>query len=295
MRARLPAVLLYAVASLAACGAAAPPAPSAPNADARAPSAPALLQAALAGPGETDAVVTLAVFAPAALESSARAVERASDRARAVVEAGFSAPSGERVVDVTWLGSPPALTVTAALVDPELPLNLPAVLDEAGPLRARLEAAQQVVFVRYVGPTTPEARPLRAAALAAAALADALGGVVVDLSTLETFEAPAFVAGLREPGWLDARVRPVIELADAASEGTLTLRTRGLARLGLPDVQMTPVPRAAARDAAGRMQRVLAALRGLATARPGDIVGGETLAACAGPAEAFDHRCVRVP
>jgi hypothetical protein len=43
------------------------------------------------------------------------------------------------------------------------------------------------------------------------------------------------------------------------------------------------------------MQRVLAALRGLATARPGDVVGGETLAACAGPAEAFDHRCVRVP
>jgi len=292
MRALKPIASVSALAALCACGAAAP---SAPSAAPLAPSAPALLQAAVAGPGESDAVVTLAVFVPAPLERGVRAAERAGDRARAIVEAGFSAPAPERAADVAWLGAPPALTVTAAPVDPELPLNLPAVLEEAGPLRARLEAAQQVVFVRYVGPTTPEARPLRGAALGAAALAEALGGVVVDLSTLETFEASAYVHQLRDPAWLEARVRPAIELAGSAEEDTLTLRTRGLARLGLPDLQMTPVPRSEVQVAAARMQRALAALRGRTTARPGDLVGDTPLAACVGPAEAFDHRCVRVP
>lgn len=277
----------------AACGASpttaptSPVAPSVPEAAVTAATAPSLLQAAVAGPAPSDAVVTLAVFAPGAPG------RRADERARATVASAFTSPSPARAADTQAVGAPPDLGVVVAPVDAELPLNLDLLVAEAGPLKPRLEAAGQVVFVRYTGPTGADARPLRAAALAAAALADALEGVVVDLSTFTTATSEDFVSGLSSPAWLDARVAPALEALDEKGE-LLVLRTRGLARLGLPDLEMHGVSRAELRARGERFRAVWDALRAHGFAKPGDVVGGATLRPCLRPPEVYDHQCVRV-
>jgi hypothetical protein len=289
-RARWPITVLLFTAACGASPTAAPttpPAPQLPDVAVTAATAPSLLQAAVAGPAPTDAVVTLAVFAPGA------PARRADERARATVAAAFTSPSPARAADVQAVGAPPELGVVVAAVDPDLPLNLELLLSEAGPLRPRLEAAGQVLFVRYAGPTGADARPLRAAALAAAALGDALEGVVVDLSTFTTATPDDFVSGLSSAAWLDARIAPALEALDEKGY-LLVLRTRGLARLGLPDLEMHGVARADLRARGERFRAVWDALRAHGFAKPGDVVGGATLLPCLGPPEAYDHLCVRV-
>ena len=92
-----------------------------------------------------------------------------------------------------------------------------------------------------------------------------------------------------EPGPLESVTRFTKRTAGAETNVAV-----GLARLGLPDLEMHGVSRAELRARGERFRAVWDALRVHGFAKPGDVVGGATLRPCLRPPEVYDHQCVRV-
>jgi hypothetical protein len=230
--------------------------------------------------------VTYAVFAPGAPE------KRGQSKLSAAVQAAFRAPPPE-LAEATRRAGPlaDALDVSLAPVDAELPLNLEVLAEAAGPLGPALAGSGQVAFVRYAGPPRADHGQISGAAVAAVTVGRALNaGIVVDLSTLEATSLDAFVVAVGPPPDLKTHVRIVpVEEAD----GRLTVRTRGLARFGKPDLEGPPVAPAELQAAGTRFMQVL---EGVWTTSgrvgPGVTAAGTPLVPCASPPESWDHECV---
>lgn len=165
-----------------------------------------------------------------------------------------------------------------------------------------MRAARGVVFVSYRGPALKARAHLRAACAASEAALAAVDGVVLatPLGTLEPLDAPALrerCAALADPGadLMGSWVRPAL---DALDGGELRLVSRGLAQLGRPDLELGPLPRAAAPALLGPFQEVLRASQaGPALRAGGEARAGErrfALAACERPAHAYEGDCVRL-
>lgn len=263
-------------------GPATPAAPSAPDLQAQ-------FAAALRGPQPGDAVVTYAVFAPGTPE------KRALTKLTAAVGAAFRSPPPElaeaaRRATSGGLGAD-ALDVSLAPVDAELPLNVAVIAEAAGPLGPGIAGAGQVAFVRYAGAPRAAHGQISGAALAAVTVARALEApAIVDLSTLEALPVDAFVAAATPAPDLRTHVRV---LPVEGEDGRLTVKTRGLARFGKPDLEGPPVAPAELQTAGARFMQVL---EGVWTAPgpvgPGFVAAGTALAPCASPPETWDHECV---
>jgi len=293
---RRPALTLtFALASAlnVACGGApsASPAPMNPGSPASpaTPDLQAQFAAALRGPQPGDAVVTYAVFAPG------RPEKRALTKLTAAVGAAFRSPppemarSAERAASA-GLGAD-ALDVSLAPVDADLPLNVAVLAEAAGPLGPGITAAGQVAFVRYAGAPRAEHGQISGAALAAVTVARALEApAIIDLSTLEALPVDAFATAAAPAPGLETHVRI---LPVEGEDGRLTVKTRGLARFGKPDLESPPVAPAELQTAGARFMQVL---EGVWTSpgpvAPGTIAAGTTLAPCSSPPETWDHECV---
>jgi hypothetical protein len=249
------------------------------------PDLTAQLQAAVRGPQPGDAVVTYAVFADGAADKGT------DQKLAAAVETAFRAPASD-VAAAAGRAGPMAsqLTLSIAPVDAELPLNLPVLVEAAGPLGPALARAGQVAFVRYAGKPLGEHTQITGAGVAAVAAARLLGGgVIVDLATFEAQSPEAFAAALAPVPDLKSQVR-IAGTEDAP--GTVALRTRGLARFGKPDLELAGVPTAEVQAAGARFMQVMQAVWQAPKAAPGDTVGGFALLPCASPPESWDHECV---
>lgn len=256
MRSALPFVLLIA------CGGA-PERPNQPPA-ARPTSALAeAIEAATSGrvPAGT-AVVTFAAFLPGAAPDDPVAAAGADER---------------------------TLTVVAAPVDAKLPLDLVALSASVSNHGERVGGAHSVVFVRYAGPRKDGLAHVRAAAEAALALA--ADGVVVDLGTRRAYTQAELRTFLQSEGWGAEQI--VVE-AQQDPQGQVMFVTYGMARLGLPDLELSGVEPAQARLGFGAFQVVLHALQARTKAAPGDTVGDVVLRACTRPPEAYEQACVRM-
>ena len=186
----------------------------------------------------------------------------------------------------------PDLALVAVPVDESLPIALDTIVRSAGSQGANIRAARSVTFVRYSGPPRADHGQVWSAAIAVAIIADAPGDRVFDLSTLRASTPGEWRAALTTPDWIDRQIRLDAEQVDGE---TIVFRTRGLAKLGLPDLERGGVPRATARQAFEHFQSVYRALRAHGYAQPGDRLGTQaplTLQPCSGPPERYDHECV---
>jgi len=266
---RLP--LAIGVLFLWACGGQTRPKSPAPATGPKGGSLSAQLEKTLrAGPAHDDAIVTFAIF-------STGAAPPAKDQREVVAKALRSARLGKR-----W-----APGVVSAPTDGELPLDLKALAADVGPLGAAVSGATYVVFVRYVGRTGPAQRHLRAAAAAVSALLHR--GVVVDLGVRRAYDAAGWRQWVDNPRWLADQVVPAIQ-RDA--DGNVAFFTRGMAKLGLPDLELTGVSTADARARFSGFQAFVAQIVARGHAKKGDTIESVTLKPCARPPEAIEHRCV---
>lgn len=238
------------------------------------------------GPAPGAAVVTFAVFSPA--EAPKNAQERAV-ALRGIIELAYRDPPPALAAVIEKARPRPELAISIAPVDEALPLNLEAVAASAGPLAEAVRGARSAVFVHYAGPPEDGARHLRAAAVAAALVAEAPATVVFDLGTLRAWSPSDWRAWINAPDWLADQV--TIE-ASRADDGTLMFYTRGMAKLGLPDLEQGGVPMDRARELFDAFQRAYGALRAHGYAKPGDRVGDLLLRPCQRPPTHYDHECV---
>jgi hypothetical protein len=240
------------------------------------------------GPAPGDAVVTFAVFSP---EQAPRHVQERVVALQGIVEGTFNSPPQDLAPMVRTAQPRPELAITVQPVDEALPLNLDALANGAGDQADALRAAKSVIFVHYAGPPSAGAAHLRAVGVAVAALASDAKGVVADLGTLRTWSHQAWRTYLGAADWLADQV--TVEAA-REDDGTVVFFTRGMAKLGLPDLEQAGVAPDRARAVFADFQRIYAALRAHGHAAPGDKVGDVTLGACRRPAVAYDHECVGV-
>lgn len=282
-----PLIALFAsCVAVSACGggAARPTPPAGPPAGGM-PDLTAQFQAAVRGPQPGEAVVTYAVFADGAPDKGV------DQKLAAAVDAAFRAPTPDLAAPAGRAGPMASqLTLSVAPVDAELPLNVPVLVEAAGPLGPSLARAGQVAFVRYAGKPMNEHAQISGAGVAAVAAAKLLGGgVIVDLATFEAQAPEAFAAGLASVPDLKSQVRIA---ATEEAPGTVALRSRGLARFGKPDLELAGVPAAEVQAAGARFMQVMQSVWEAPKAAPGDTVGGFLLNACASPPESWDHECV---
>jgi hypothetical protein len=269
--------LLTASLSLAlftACGAQKPSGP--PTNDAHASLSLMAGIKAIQKPASGQAVVTFAVFGGPELadqKSLNTAIKPAIKR-----EAGRLLPARSRPY------------VVAAPNDAKLPLDVAKLAASLGPAAASLASSRFVAFIRYAGPPQAKHRQIRLV-LAATAIVANQGQMVVDLSTRKTLTVEDIAAMLKDPNWLSAQVAPGAE----QTGDRVTLFSRGMAKLGLPDLEMFNVMPDAARVAFTTFQGVLGAMQQRAQITAGDTIGGVTLAECKRPQEAIEAECVRIP
>lgn len=256
---------------LLACGGQPKPKPAAPTSGPKGGLLSAQLEKTLrAGPAHDDAIVTFAIF-------STEAAPQIEDQRTAVAKALRAARLSKR-----WT---PGVVVTPT--DGEFPLDLEALAAHVGPLGAAVSGATHVVFVRYVGRTGPAHRHLRAAAVAVSTLLEQ--GVVVDLGVRRAYDAATWRQWVDDPGWLTDQVLPAVQ---RHPDGTVTFFTRGMAKLGLPDLELTGVSTAEARARFTAFQGLLAQIVARGHAKEGDTVESVKLKPCARQPEAIEHRCV---
>lgn len=269
--------LLLLVACLG-CGGAPAPKPKAAPED---PLTAELARRASA-PRGAQAVVTLAVFHPGDPAPASALVNAVQDAFRDPPEAWK--PVARQI------GVRPELSLVALPIDADLPLDVEALKASAGDQRAAADAAHSVRFVRYVGPPGADGQHLLAVALATQAVAD--GAPIVDLATRAWWSPASFEAAVLDPRWVHDQVLPV---GEPTGPDTVRFFTLGMAKLGLPDVELDAVPKAEARERFEAFQRFTFALRAHGYAEPGDEVAGLKLRPCVRDAAQYDHKCVRIP
>lgn len=261
-----------------ACGGGPDPAASVPR-----PSLGPDIEAAAGWTAKTgDAIITFGLFTRAAPPKD---LERATMAVREHLE---SPPP-----DIAPMLAGPIvpLGVTVVAIDTDLPLRIDALVGDAGEHQGDLEAARTAYFVRYEGRPMPESRHLVAAAAAILALAQLHDGVVVDLSTRRAFSVDGWRKHLMGAQWLAEQVVPEAVLDD---KGRVIFYSLGMAKFGMPDLEMADVEPERARAAFLVFQTFLARLGLHGHARPGDTVEGVKLRECTRPPEAIDHECVRM-
>ena len=243
-------------------------------------------RAAAGGLEAGDAVVTYAIFSPDPAPDDAKAAAKELNERveEALGHAGGIAPHAPALTPA------PKLTLVASSVDDELPLRLETIVEAAGPLAPAVKGARSVRFVRFAGPPGPDATHLWACGVAAATLVGDTD-VVADLSLLTVHSAAAWQSAIGAADWVESQITLDAEQAD---DGAITFRTRGLAKLGLPDLELTDVPPDAARARFETFQSAYAALRAGAKAQIGGTLDGHALRACANSTERYDHECVAI-
>jgi len=256
---------------LAACGPSAKPRP-APHVDELAPP--------IVAPVAAEAEVTFAVFHP----TPPRDVDRA-------VRLRLRSPPPALAPFLADAGAPPeGLSIRTVPNDDTLPLRREVLVAEAGALGPQLESARAVTLVHAGGKPGGHQGLLRWTAWAAVLAADN-DGVVVDLATWKAANAKDFQQQLTEPTWLEAQVVPSMW---AETPELLGFATRGMAKLGLPDVEWGGVPRAEGRTAFDALMAVVADVRGRGHGAVGEQSGRFVLVDCERPREAYTLTCVRL-
>lgn len=262
---------ILAAALLLACGG---PPTAAKRAAPKAPSLVADIQAAAAtGDQPGDAVITFAVFtrgAPKDAEGRVQTALMAPEPAAFVTDAG-----------------PPVMPSVATHPADALPIRLEALAQ--GAHADAILKASHATMVHSAGPPGPNAARLRWAAVAALALVG--DGVVVDLTTRKAFDAAGFAAHLADPAWLAEQVTIA---AFKESARTVMFHTEGMAKLGLPDVELGGVPLRTAKLAFAGFQATVNEVRSTGPVKPGDATKMARFEACQRPPETFTHECVRI-
>ena len=209
-----------------------------------------------------------------------------SEALKAQVDAAFKSPSPELAAVVKAIDVRPALILVGVPVE-GLPINLDALLESAGPHRSAAKAATHAVFIRYVGAPLVNADQIRGAELAAIALAGS--GVIVDLSTRRWFNGPELTAQLTAANW---EADQVTVYGEQLPDDRVLFASLGMAKFGLPDVEVTGVPLSIAAQQFGNFQRLVNAVRAQGYVVPGDTVGTITVTTCTRDSAEYDHECV---
>lgn len=267
----LAATLLLAAALLLSCGG---PSKSAKRKAPKAPSLIADIQAqATPGYQPGDAVVTFAVFTRGAPKD---AENRARKALAAPAPKAFVAESG-----------PPVAPSIATVKANELPIRLEAIAK--GKHADAIMGASHATMVHSAGPSGPNQARLRWAALAAKALVGS--GVIVDLTTRKAFDAAEFAAHIADPGFLAEQVT-IAAFKESAS--AVMFHTEGMAKLGLPDIEIGGVPLKTAKLAFAGFQATVNEVRATGHVKPGDSTKMARFGKCERPPVTFTHECVRV-
>ena len=285
------------------CGASAhtptPEGASSPSSPAVAPEAPGPLGALLLNARSAEAqfeenredgralkaVATLALFTAQVVgEAEANALAQRADRAVRDRLKKDRAPSALLSRLARRFAMVPA-EVTA-----DLPIRVEAFLGGAGASRAGVETARGVIFLRYADAPLSDHAHLRALCASALALGGELEGAVIgNVSTLETFDLPAFSARCAS---INARwVRPAVELIEG---GQVRFISRGLSQFGRPDLESAPMSKDQAPKLFKRFQEDIELLRMGPHRAVGERLGGHTLSACQRPSHHFELECAGV-
>ena len=181
--------------------------------------------------------------------------------------------------------------VISVKAGPDLPLDVPSIAASAGVLGPRISGATHVAIIRYAGPTLPGHVQVTATLKAAAVLASSENHVLIDLSTRQIYDALGWARWVDRPDVMTAQVRPG---AERGPDG-VTLFSRGMAKFGLPDLEIYGLPEQAARSRFKGFQKAIQGLRTRHRVKVGDTYQGQTLAACKRVPEAIEAGCVRLP
>jgi hypothetical protein len=256
-----------ALLMLIGCGGA----PKVTKAPPKAPALAADIQAA-AAPGyqKKDAVVTFAVFGGP--------IDDAEQRVRKAL-ATPSVPG--------FVKGPPMLPAVGTHAVKTLPIRIEALAQ--GPHAKAIEAASHATIVHSVGPPGADSARLRWAALAALALAE--DGIVVDMSNRVSRDAKAFADWVKAADFLQTQIKIA---AFKENPATVMFHTEGMAKLGLPDVEMGGVPIKTAKLAYAGFQATVQEVIERGWVGVGDTLKMSKLAACERPPVAITHECVRL-
>ena len=180
-------------------------------------------------------------------------------------------------------------TVISAKVDSALPLDIDGLAAESGELAGRIRGASHIAFLRYQGPRLAGDTHLWHSALAINGLSNTNEQIIVDLSTRQAFALQEWRANIGQANWLE---RQVVPGAEKDRSGTITFFSRGMAKFGLPDLEMSNIQSTEARQQFESFLIALSELKLRRTAKVGDSLSGSPLMECARSPEAIEHRCV---
>lgn len=267
--------LLPILVFLGACGGSPTPKVKTPTED---PLAAELARRATGKLPAKAAVVTYAVLLNAPTGDS--------EALQAQVDAAFKSPSPELATVIKAINSRPALILVGTPVE-GLPINLDALLESAGSHQSAAKAATHAVFIRYVGAPLANADQIRSAEIAAVSLAGS--GVIVDLSTRRWFNSSELTAHLTATSW---EADQVTIYGEQVPHDRVLFASLGMAKFGLPDVEVTGVPLSIAAQQFGNFQRLVNAVRAQGHVVPGDTVSKITVTTCTRDSTEYDHECV---
>ena len=146
-----------------------------------------------------------------------------------------------------------------------------------------------MAFLRYQGPRLAGDTHLWHSALAINGLSNTNEQIIVDLSTRQAFALQEWRANIGQANWLE---RQVVPGAEKDRSGTITFFSRGMAKFGLPDLEMSNIQSTEARQQFESFLIALSELKLRRTAKVGDSLSGSPLMECGRPPEAIEHRCV---
>ena len=111
----------------------------------------------------------------------------------------------------------------------------------------------------------------------------------MDLSVRRAYDPATWTRWVTDPQWTADQVVPS---AQRGADGAVVFFSRGMAKLGLPDLELTGVDPTTAREQFGAFQALLAKLVDRGKAKVGDTIDGIVLKACSRPSEAIENQCV---
>jgi len=233
---------------------------------------------AMAKPKRAQATVTVAIFGGTELANA----DELNDAIKPILSDELGSRRSRRR---------PSPFVVSAKTDGALPLNLPAIIRAAGPHGKTIQRASYVAFVRYAGPPLAGNRHIVATLKAAAVLASSRSHILLDVSTRRVYDA------LKWAQWIDGDSTLADQVVPGAERtpGGVTFFSRGMAKFGLPDLEVFGVPLKEARTRFKEFQGSINALRRKGYVKVGGDLEGKRLLACQRSPQAIEAECVRLP
>ena len=186
--------------------------------------------------------------------------------------------------------SPSELLVMSHALSDNLPFDLESLITSTRKHGETIKRSSNVTFVRYKGAPLKAHEQVRIVLGFIQNLPSTPDQTIVDFSTRLDYDRPAFDHWVKSDPTLADQIVPGIEKSGAG----VTMFTRGFAKFGLPDLEISDVPQTEARKTFADFQQAIQAHRNQQSKSIGDTLLNFKFSACKRDAASYESKCMRL-